>query len=194
MIDGIRSTCVPVPSLDAGRAWYGIALQAQPYLADPEAVTFYLNGFLLTLRQGPAQAAGTVVYWSVDHLEAELERLQALGAQPHEPVSALDEFTRCATLLDPFGNVLGLVERDDPAERQARSRRSAERIALREIRTVLDDLGADEQKARKLQRLLWSVLGAGVVVGGLALWLFMPERPPRGQDLLDQQPAGLRRP
>lgn len=194
MIDGIRSTCVPVPSLDAGRAWYGIALQAQPYLADAEAVTFYLNGFLLTLRNGPAQPAGTVVYWSVDHLEGELERLQALGARPHEPVSALDEFTRRATLLDPFGNVLGLVERDDPAERQARSRRSAERIALREIRTVLDDLGADEQKARKLQRVLWSVLGAGVVIGGVVLWLVMPERPPRGQDLLDQQPAGLRRP
>jgi hypothetical protein len=192
MIDGIRSTCVPVPSLDAGRAWYGLALQAQPYLADAAAVTFCLNGYLLTLRSGPAQPAGTVVYWSVDHLEHELERLEGLGARPHDPVATLDAFTRCATVLDPFGNVLGLVERDDPAERQARSRRSAERIALREIRTVLDDLGADEQKTRKLQRVLWSVLGAGVVLGGLALWMFMPERPPRGQDLLDQQPA-LRR-
>jgi predicted enzyme related to lactoylglutathione lyase len=194
MIDGIRCASVPVPRLGEAAAWYARALEVQPYLASGEAVTFYLNGFLLTLRTGAVQAGGTVVYWSVDDLAAELERLAALGARPCEPISALDAMTRQAALRDPFGNVFGLVERKDPAERQARSHRAAEKIALREIRTVLDDLGASEQQERRFRRLMWTLVAACVVIGGALLWLMLPDVEARRGDLLERQAPTLRRP
>lgn len=194
MIDGIRSARLPVPRLDQAAAWYGQVLDSPPYLASGDAVTFYLNGFLLTLREGAPQPDGAVVFWAVDDLPAELERLAALGAQPHEPVSHLDPMTRQASVRDPFGNVLGLVERQDPAERRARSQRSAEKIALREIRTVLDGMGEGEQELRRFKRRLWAAVGAGVVLGGVLLWLMLPERPPRDASLLERQPPALRKP
>ncbi|HEX2913285.1 MAG TPA: VOC family protein, partial [Chloroflexia bacterium] len=49
-----------------------------------------------------------VVYWQVDDVEATVERLLAMGAQPHEAPRNFGGFI-AASVIDPFGNILGIM-------------------------------------------------------------------------------------
>ncbi|MFL1379904.1 MULTISPECIES: VOC family protein [unclassified Nocardiopsis] len=57
-------------------------------------------------RPGPG---GTVVYWHVDDVEAALARLLELGAEEYEPLTVRGEGFVTASVVDPFGNVLGVM-------------------------------------------------------------------------------------
>jgi len=58
---------------------------------------------------GP-EVAGAIVYWHVDDVDASFERLLALGAGAHQkPVERGPGFVT-ASVVDPFGNVLGVIE------------------------------------------------------------------------------------
>jgi predicted enzyme related to lactoylglutathione lyase len=58
---------------------------------------------------GSGAAAGAVVYWHVDGVNATFERLLALGATVHEkPVERGPGFVT-ASVVDPFGNLLGVM-------------------------------------------------------------------------------------
>jgi hypothetical protein len=57
----------------------------------------------------PDEAGGAVTYWHVDDVEAAFARLLALGATAHEkPVERGPGFVT-ASVVDPFGNVLGVM-------------------------------------------------------------------------------------
>lgn len=60
-------------------------------------------------KSGPG-AGGTVVYWGVPDVEAVLARLVEAGASEREPVQEVGGGIRTVTMLDPFGNVLGVIE------------------------------------------------------------------------------------
>jgi predicted enzyme related to lactoylglutathione lyase len=53
----------------------------------------------------------------VDDIAAEVERIVVLGATVHAAILEVGEGSTVAELLDPFGNVLGLIENPlfDPA-------------------------------------------------------------------------------
>jgi predicted enzyme related to lactoylglutathione lyase len=53
--------------------------------------------------------AGAVVHWHVDDLDASIERLAAMGATVHEPRRDLTAGFATASVIDPFGNILGLM-------------------------------------------------------------------------------------
>jgi predicted enzyme related to lactoylglutathione lyase len=52
---------------------------------------------------------GAVMYWHVDDLPATVERLLALGATEYQPVTKRGEGFVTASVIDPFGNVLGVM-------------------------------------------------------------------------------------
>jgi predicted enzyme related to lactoylglutathione lyase len=52
---------------------------------------------------------GTVVYWQVDDVAAALERLLELGATAHDPLTVREAGFVTASVVDPFGNILGLM-------------------------------------------------------------------------------------
>jgi predicted enzyme related to lactoylglutathione lyase len=54
-------------------------------------------------------APGVIVYWHVDDVPAALDRLVALGATLHHPPRDFGEGFVGAAVLDPFGNVLGIM-------------------------------------------------------------------------------------
>jgi predicted enzyme related to lactoylglutathione lyase len=58
----------------------------------------------------PAAQGGVTVYWGVSNASAALERLLSLGATGRTPIQDVGEGIRVATVLDPFGNVLGIIE------------------------------------------------------------------------------------
>ena len=62
------------------------------------------------MPDGTPGKAGTQVYWGVDDIAKEVERVLALGASTHSQIQDVGEGIKVAELADPFGNVLGLIE------------------------------------------------------------------------------------
>lgn len=67
------------------------------------------------------QPGGATIYWHVDDLDATLARLDELGAKVHEPVRAHAEGFVTASVIDPFGNVLGVMFNEHYLEILARA-------------------------------------------------------------------------
>ncbi|HEY2139635.1 MAG TPA: hypothetical protein VGH00_06115, partial [Chthoniobacterales bacterium] len=55
-------------------------------------------------------AGGVTVYWGVSDARAALERLLSLGASEQTGIQEVGEGIKVATVSDPFGNVLGIIE------------------------------------------------------------------------------------
>lgn len=55
------------------------------------------------------EPAGVTTYWHVDDIEAAVERAVSLGATAHEPIRNQGADFITASVVDPFGNVLGLM-------------------------------------------------------------------------------------
>ena len=110
MIQGLRTICYPVTDLIHGKAWYTQVLERAPYFDEPFYVGFDVNGFELGLiPDGQPGATGATTYWAVPDVAIELQRLLQLGAILREDVTDVGGGIKVATVLDPFGNVFGLI-------------------------------------------------------------------------------------
>ena len=110
---GLRTLFTPVPDLDAAKAWYARVLGFGPYFDEPFYVGFNVGGYELGL--GPSDEThtpgrGSTTYWGVKEIRAELARLLELGATANEDVQDVGEGILVATVLDPWGNVVGIIE------------------------------------------------------------------------------------
>jgi hypothetical protein len=63
------------------------------------------------LDRSPLRArSGAVLYWHVDDVEAAVERLLSMGAREYEALTHRgEEGFVTALVVDPFGNVLGIM-------------------------------------------------------------------------------------
>ncbi len=123
MLRGLTTLRFHAADLDAAKRWYTELLGIPPYFERPGYVEFRIGdhehelGLLDSryrgqLSQGGAEASGSggaVVYWHVDDLAAAVERATALGARVHEPAREFGEGFVGASVIDPFGNILGLM-------------------------------------------------------------------------------------
>jgi predicted enzyme related to lactoylglutathione lyase len=110
MIKGLRTAIYPVTDLIAAKAWYASVFDKAPYFDQPFYVGFEIGGFELGLvPDGTPGATGSKIYWGVDDIDAEVARIVALGAKVHEAVQDVGDGIKVAELLDPSGNVLGLI-------------------------------------------------------------------------------------
>ena len=112
MIQGLRTVIYPVSDLAEARAWYSQVLGRGPYFDEPFYVGFNIGGFELGLdpnAQGRG-AGGSVAYWGVDNADEAIARLVAAGATVASAVAEVGEGIKVATVLDPFGNQIGIIE------------------------------------------------------------------------------------
>ena len=111
---GLRTAIYRAPDLDKAKEWYSRVLGIAPYFDQPFYVGFSVGGYELGLDPDssptPAGPGGVIVYWGVSDASAALERLLSLGATERTAVQEVGERIRIATVLDPFGNVLGIIE------------------------------------------------------------------------------------
>ena len=70
-----------------------------------------------------ATPGGAVMFWHVDDLPATLEQLLAMGATEYEPLTTRDSGFTTASVIDPFGNILGVMH--NPHYLEVLARRSA---------------------------------------------------------------------
>lgn len=111
MIQGLRTVIYAVTDLFRAKEWYGMVLGKEPYFDQPFYVGYNVGGFELGLiPDGKPGAGGTMAYWGVPDAAAELNRLQGLGAKVNEAVQEVGGGVKTATVLDPFGNVFGIIE------------------------------------------------------------------------------------
>jgi predicted enzyme related to lactoylglutathione lyase len=113
MILGLRTCIFHVRSeqLADAKAWYTRFAGAPPYFDQPFYVGFNVGGFELGLHPGGEPGAGGVtVYWGTADLAAEIARVTGLGATIVEPVQDVGEGILVATVADPFGNHIGLIQ------------------------------------------------------------------------------------
>jgi predicted enzyme related to lactoylglutathione lyase len=114
VLQGLRTVIYKVGDLERAKGWYGEVLGKEPYFDEPFYVGFDVGGFELGLQPdeggAPRSATGVVAYWGVDDAEVALARLLELGATGRGGVQDVGEGIRVATVLDPSGNVFGIIE------------------------------------------------------------------------------------
>lgn len=114
MFQGLRTVIYHVTDLDRAKAWYTSVLGIEPYFDQPFYVGFNVGGFELGLDPDKtaysAGSGGAAAYWGVLNCEAAFSRLLELGASAHSDVQDVGGGIRVATVADPFGHVLGVIE------------------------------------------------------------------------------------
>jgi predicted enzyme related to lactoylglutathione lyase len=123
MLRGLTTVTYQAPDLAAARQWYTTFLGIEPYFARPEYIEFRVGDYehefgildgkyreVVGLTANPDTApSGVIAYWHVDDIEATLKRLLVLGARQLQAPRDFGQGFIGATVLDPFGNVLGLM-------------------------------------------------------------------------------------
>jgi len=114
MVLGLRTVIYHVPDLARAKAWYGAAFGIEPYFDEPFYVGFNVGGFELGLdpdvSQVPAGAGGAVPYWGVRSITDAVDQFVRSGATLKAPIQDVGGDIHVATVADPFGNLLGLIE------------------------------------------------------------------------------------
>jgi catechol 2,3-dioxygenase-like lactoylglutathione lyase family enzyme len=114
MLLGLRTAIYHTPDIAAGKLWYTKILGFPPYFDQPFYVGFNVGGFELGLTPD-AEKSSVGTYWGVKDIEPALARLLELGAEPRTDIQDVgqdneDNRIRVADVLDPFGNVFGIIE------------------------------------------------------------------------------------
>ena len=111
---GLRTVIYKVPDLAAAKSWYQQLTGVAPYFDEPFYVGFNVGGYELgldpDLSDSTPGAGGATAYWGVRDLASTLERLAADGIEIASPLQDVGEGIRVATIRDPFGNLVGLIE------------------------------------------------------------------------------------
>ena len=113
MFQGLRTVIYHAPDLAKAKAWYAAAFSIQPYFDEPFYVGFNVGGFELGLNpdaRGVTFGNNAVAYWGVDDIGQAYARLVAQGATAAHPIEDVGGDIKVGTVVDPFGNVIGLIQ------------------------------------------------------------------------------------
>jgi len=109
---GIKTVLHPVSDLAAAKAVYTALLGVEPQSDESYYVGYEAEGQQIGLvpRGGPQDMTSPVAFWHVPDIEAKLADVTAAGASVNEAPHDVGGGRLVATVTDPDGNVLGLLE------------------------------------------------------------------------------------
>ena len=109
---GIKTVLHPVSDVAAAKAVYAALLGVPPTADESYYVGFEAAGQHIGLVPGggPQGMTSPVAYWHVADIEAKLAEVTAAGATMKEPARDVGGGRLVATVTDPDGNVLGLIQ------------------------------------------------------------------------------------
>jgi predicted enzyme related to lactoylglutathione lyase len=109
---GIKTVLHPVSDLDKAKAMYTALIGIPPQSDADFYVGFDAEGQHIGLVPGggPEGMTSPVAYWHVSDIEAKLAEVTAAGATVHEPPRDVGSGRLVATVTDPDGNVVGLLQ------------------------------------------------------------------------------------
>lgn len=120
---GLATISFFADDLQEAKKWYTKFLGVEPYYAFPDAekpayIEFRLGDFEHELwiidkkyqQKGASDKPGGVVaFWHVDDLKNTVEKLLGLGATEYEKITEREDGFVTASVIDPFGNILGIM-------------------------------------------------------------------------------------
>ncbi|WP_206796640.1 VOC family protein [Amycolatopsis sp. MtRt-6] len=117
MLRGMATVTYYAEDHQAAKAWYTEFLGVEPYFEVPGYFEFRIGDYqhefgVIDRKHAPfthTEPGGEVVRWHVDDLEATFARLLELGATEYEPIIERGPGFVTASVVDPFGNVLGIM-------------------------------------------------------------------------------------
>ncbi|MFD2080962.1 hypothetical protein SAMN05421678_104358 [Actinopolymorpha cephalotaxi] len=123
MLRGLSTVSFYADDVSAAAGWYADLLGVEPYFQRPEEgapayIEFRIGDHLHELGlidrryASPGTAdrpGGAVVFWHVDDLDASVDRLTAMGATVLQPATEHGPGFVTASVVDPFGNILGIM-------------------------------------------------------------------------------------
>ncbi|MBT2208198.1 MULTISPECIES: VOC family protein [Actinomadura] len=125
MLRGPATTNFWADDLDAAKRWYTEFLGFEPYFSrsgpdgrpayyefrvgDNEHELGLIDGRFAPPGRSASEPGGALMYWHVDDLEGTLEKLLSMGAAEYQPITERGEGFVTASVVDPFGNVLGIM-------------------------------------------------------------------------------------
>lgn len=118
---GISTISFYADNLEVAQKWYSKILGMEPYFKVPGYIEFRLGDYQHELgiidskfapKKATDNAGSAIVYWHVDNLEQALDTLISEGATLYEPITDRSggkmSFVT-ASIIDPFGNILGIM-------------------------------------------------------------------------------------
>jgi len=123
MLRGFTTINYWADDVPAARRWYSDLLGVEPYFERPDAenpayVEFRVGDYqhelgLIDRRYAgegwETGTGGVVMYWHVDDVPAAVDELLSRGAKEYAPVVEREAGFVTAAVVDPFGNIVGLM-------------------------------------------------------------------------------------
>jgi predicted enzyme related to lactoylglutathione lyase len=118
VLKGLATVIFYAASHEKAIKWYSELLGIEPYFNVPGYSEFRIGDYehelgIIDRKYAPKgyspNPSGAIIFWHVDHLQATLELLISMGAKEYEPVTDRTEGFVTASVVDPFGNVLGIM-------------------------------------------------------------------------------------
>lgn len=111
-MEGIKTIIYPVKDLAKAKAMFSGLAGVEPYADEAYYVGYKVAGQDVGLdptghRKG---MTGAVAYWHVDDIRSSLQALLDAGAETQNDVSNVGGGRLIATVKDPDGNVIGLLQ------------------------------------------------------------------------------------
>jgi predicted enzyme related to lactoylglutathione lyase len=109
MTSGMKTVVFPARDLAVAKELYTRLLGVAPHTDQPYYVGFSAGGQEIGLDPG-GHAHGAVGYWHVDDIAGRLEQLLDAGAEEIEGIKDVGGGKLIATVRDPSGNLIGLLQ------------------------------------------------------------------------------------
>lgn len=119
MLLGMATHNIQADDVPAAAQWYGEIFGVEPYFVRDGYSEFRIGRDqdefgIVDRRFVPGSAGrtpgGQFVYWAVEDVASAIESLLARGASVYEPVTVRSEGWVTAAVVDPFGNVIGVMQ------------------------------------------------------------------------------------
>lgn len=122
MLRGLTTVNHFANDLTAAKNWYTELLGSEPYFVRevdgaPAYIEFRIGDYQNELGiidgrfapPGRPEAANTMTYWHVDDVDAAFAQLIDMGATEHQKPREHGPGFVTASVIDPFGNILGVM-------------------------------------------------------------------------------------
>src|SRR6476469_5732213 len=111
-VQGIKTVLHPVSDVEKAKVVYTALLGVEPSADSAYYVGFDVAGQHIGLLPGggPQGLTSPVAYWHVDDIEATLAAVTAAGATVKDPPNEVGGGRVVASVIDPDGNILGLIQ------------------------------------------------------------------------------------